>query len=362
MNFHRSEITILHLSLIDHVGPVLIDHMVNKLSLEKMHVLYTMSLQELIHDCSITSHQAQLIYHGLQNSNILDDELTLCQKYRIEWTTRYHDNYPLSLKHLNTPPVILYWQGKDPHGHQKSLSFIGSRQANWYAKEVMQLLIPPLIREGFTIVSGGAIGADTMAHQEALKANGSTVAVLGSGLLKPYPKQNERLFKEIIEKGGTVLSSFSVNTSPLPGNFPARNRIIAGLSQGVIIVQAAQKSGSLITAQFALEQGIEVGVIPGLITDPLSAGCHELIKQGAHIVTSGDDILAMLGHLVTKVQPIQAQEEINPLIRACSQPKTLDELITEMALSPVELQEQLICLQIEGKLSQDFLGRWQRVN
>jgi DNA processing protein len=358
---HTIQHTILHLSLIDHVGPVLIDHLVKQLTLEHFMSLYDMNVNQLIHHYSLTSHQAHLICDGLKNTQILHAELEACAKNNIQWTTRYDENYPSSLISLHAPPTVLYWQGKNPLEYTKNISFIGSRQANWYAKEVMHLLIPPLLPQGFAVVSGGAIGADTLAHQETLKANGSTIAVLGSGLLQPYPRQNIKLFKEIIEKGGTVLSPFQVNTAPLPGNFPARNRIIAGLSQAVIIVQAAQKSGTLITAQFALEQGIEVGVVPGLITDPLSAGCHDLIKQGACIITSSDDILAMLGQAVSLPNPPESKET-DPLILACSQPKTIDELVVETALSPLELQEKLICLQIEGKITQDFLGRWQRSN
>ncbi len=359
---HYQSNIILHLSLIDHIGPVLINHIVEHFSYERCIELYSMNIHELMQACSITRHQAQLIHDGLKNTDILHNELESCNKHAIYWTTRYEETYPSNLHSLYTPPAIIYWQGKNPATLSKAVSFIGSRQANWYAKEVMRFLIPPLVKEGYSIVSGGAIGADTMAHHEALKSLGNTIAILGSGLLKPYPKQNERLFKEIIEKGGCVISPFPVNTSPLPGNFPARNRLIAGLSQAVIIVQAAKKSGTLITAQFALDQGINIGVVPGLITDPLSSGCHDLIKQGASIITCSDDIFMMLGYSSLKTKPAEIVEKIDPLIVACSQPKTIDDLITETALSPLDLQEKLICLQIEGKLHQDFLGRWKRSN
>ena len=155
--------------------------------------------------------------------------------------------------------------------------------------------IPELVHNGCSIVSGGALGIDGLAHRATLEAQGVTVAVLGSGLLKPYPAAHKTLFKKIIECRGALVSCFPLLTEPKPALFPARNRIIAGLSRGCLVVQAGIPSGALITAQYAVDEGREVFAVPGSLDNPLSVGCHRLISQGATLVTSASDILASFG-------------------------------------------------------------------
>ena len=149
-----------------------------------------------------------------------------------------------------------------PQEHDACIAVVGSRSGTAYGKRAIQALIPPLVAQQWHIVSGGAMGIDAFAHQATLQAGGTTIAVLGSGLLQWYPAEHRRLFTEILEKNGTLLSAFPMNMEPLQGNFPARNRIIAGLSRACVVVQAAQKSGASITAKFALEQGREVFAVP----------------------------------------------------------------------------------------------------
>jgi Predicted Rossmann fold nucleotide-binding protein involved in DNA uptake len=155
-----------------------------------------------------------------------------------------------------------------------------------------------MVENGWVIVSGGAIGADSMAHAKTVACGGRTMAIIGSGLLNPYPSSNEKLFNDILASGGLILSPFGMQTVARPGNFPARNRVIAGLSLGCVVVQAAKKSGASITAQLALDNGREVFAVPGLFHDELSIGCHALIQQGAKIISDAYDILAEFPGLV----------------------------------------------------------------
>jgi len=240
-----------------------------------------------IHHCSVADlqqqgvsfSQAQAVVTGLADRSFLERELALIAQHRIGILTISDPEYPALLRAIYAPPPVLYYQGAKPT-FDKTLAFVGSRAGQQYARTVIGTLVPPLITAGCTIVSGGARGVDFYAHQTALDQAGSTVAVLGSGLLEPYPPTSKPLFTRIIESGSSLVSSFPLKTKPVAGNFPARNRIIAGLSQGCVVVAAADKSGALITARFALEQGREVFAVPGAIDDPLSVGCHRLIQQG----------------------------------------------------------------------------------
>ncbi|HWI54939.1 MAG TPA: DNA-processing protein DprA, partial [Desulfobacteria bacterium] len=175
-----------------------------------------------------------------------------------------------------------------------SFAIVGARKATYYGLSAAESIAGDLSRAGVCVVSGMARGIDAAAHRGALTGAGATAAVLGCGVDVVYPKENKRLMDEIIEKG-IVLSEFPPGTSPAAGNFPQRNRIIAGLSQGLMVVEAAEKSGSLITADFALEQGRDVFAVPGLVTSPLNRGAHRLIKQGARLVESAFDILEEMG-------------------------------------------------------------------
>ena len=267
----------------------------------------------------------------------------------------------------------MYWQGCRLDETHKHIAVVGSRNANHYGQRVINSLVPELVAHNFVIVSGGALGADSMAHRAALDAGGKTIVVLGSGLLQSYPATNVRLFETIINQGGTILSSFSLNRTAIPGNFPARNRIIAGLSHGCIVVQAAQKSGARITAQFALDQGREVFAVPGPVDDELSLGCHALIQDGAKLVNSVDDILQEFGQMTVKKGDYQTKiktltvpqtavtnlSEVQiKIVQSCRQPCSLDGLMQKTNLPLSTLQAELFDLQLAGKMQQDFTGMW----
>jgi DNA processing protein len=200
--------------------------------------------------------------------------------------------YPSMIAALPDAPVVLYVKGELPDGCVR-LALVGSRRATAYGRQMARELAGDLAALGVEIVSGGARGIDTWAHRGALEAGGRTVAVLGCGFAHTYPPENEDLF-EAIAASGAIVSEFPIETSPLAENFPRRNRLISALSAGTIVVEATDKSGSLITAGHALEQGREVMAVPGPVTSEQSRGCHRLIQQGAKLVQTVEDVLSEL--------------------------------------------------------------------
>lgn len=226
----------------------------------------------------------------------------------IEWERAHTDarlllladnDFPAMLTKGLTPPPLLFVRGDSQCLHQPALSIVGSRHATPQAMRITHDFAAALARKGVTITSGMASGADTAAHQGALQAMGTTVAVWGTGIDRVYPARNKNLATQIAAHG-CIISEFPLGTRPSPGNFPRRNRLIAALSQGTLVVEAATESGSLITARLAGEMGREVMAIPGSIDNPLSKGCHALIKQGAKLVENLEDILQECPRLLQK--------------------------------------------------------------
>jgi DNA processing protein len=213
----------------------------------------------------------------------------------INVLTRLDENYPDSLLQISDVPCILYYCGDISLLQQNALAVVGSRRATTYGLKQARLMAGELSQNGLVIVSGMARGIDAAAHRGALEKNGGTIAVLGSGLDRPYPRENIKLFQEISEKG-LVISEYPLDTEPVGYNFPIRNRIISGLSQGVFVVEARARSGSLITCDLALEQGKEVFALPGPVTSPNSIGPLRLIQYGAKLVIYPQDILEELGY------------------------------------------------------------------
>lgn len=371
MSHTPADYSVLHLSLIEGIGPATIAHLINNLGQEVLRDLYAMSAAQIMMVGKVSKGQAQAITTGLADLSLLEQELALGNKHNVRWMTILDSAYPAMLKQIYAPPSVLYWYGT-LNVTDKALAVIGSCAANAYAQRVINNFVPPLVQAGVVIVSGGALGADTMAHRAALEARGVTTVVLGSGLLHWYPGGNKRLFQEIIDNNGAIVSSFPLSTEPLPGNFPARNRIIAGLAQATLVVQAAAKSGARITAEFALDQGREVMAVPGAVDDPLSHGCHELIAQGALLAACPLTVLRALGMqqsesaVDVKPEQILAQQSMDtherpqrdPLLVFCSQPRSTDEIQLYMQLSSDKVTAKLFQLQLSGSLEQDFTGKW----
>lgn len=319
---------LLHLSLINGIGPVTI-HTIFSSVLNLDHI-YEYKIADWI-ALGVPASKAIALIAGLEDETLLQQELDLLARYGISYISLADDLYPVLLKQTYAPPTILYWQGVWQDLNTQTMAIIGARKANSYAKMCADMLVPDLVAQDWKIISGGALGADTFAHDAALKAGGTTVAVLGSGLLHWYPTQNASLFHRIKEKG-MLLSIFPLRTQPLQGNFPARNRVIAGIAQGCIVLQAEEKSGALITAKFALEYGRDVFAVPGPINDSLSFGSHHLIKQGATLVHTSQDVLELYGYKqidliqATHIQKVQEEDPDHDLLVHMIRPISLQSL------------------------------------
>jgi DNA processing protein len=266
--------------------------------------------------------------------------------------------YPKLLRQTSDPPPVLYVHGRTELLNGCCLAIVGSRAATAYGRRVAFSLAAHLVEASVTIVSGLAMGIDVEAHEGALSAEGGTVAVLGCGLDVVYPRQNSRIFHRIREKG-VLVSEYPLATRPEGFRFPARNRIIAGMSQGVVVVEAAKKSGSLITAQLALDEGREVFAVPGPVDSFKSAGTHWLLKQGAKLVQTAEDVLEELRpeRSLGKVDQLGERAELSPTLdpdalvllnyldsSSCAR----DELIVKSGFSTGRVNELLLFLELDG--------------
>jgi len=223
-------------------------------------------------------------------------ELELAEKLGVWIISLDDERYPPVLKRIYDPPVVLYIKGSLSSSDNLAIAIVGTRRCSLYGQEQSSRLAHLLSSAGFTICSGMARGIDTSAHQGALSAGGRTIAVQGCGLAKVFPPENKKLF-ELIAESGACISELPLQYEPLPENFPPRNRIIAGLSLGTIVIEAGLYSGALITARAALDNNREVMAVPGKIDSPLSKGAHQLIKQGAKLIESVEDVMEALGYI-----------------------------------------------------------------
>ncbi len=374
----------LHCSLINGIGPATVfgilsrllkkaDHeirdwpeLVALLNDYNVNMVYHATVNDLLM-AGIASHHATKFIIGLKDKKSLE---ALIDTIPIDGNivSIIDDNYPTMLRNIHQPPLVLYYQGDITLLKKRCIALVGSRLANAYAERVITDFVPELIAAGWCIVSGGARGVDTMAHEATRRHNGKTIVVLGSGLLQPYPPSNKKLFETLIRENNLIICPFAPQTPPDKGTFPARNRIISGLSEGCIIVQAARKSGALITAHHALEQGRLVFAVPGSIYDEISLGCHDLLKEGALVLNEAKDVLQEFGQAETryiqqKILPqislLQPKKTISGLLSYLTKPTTFDELLEKTGLEYTLLHEQLFALQLEGKVKQHFSGTWE---
>jgi len=268
-----------------------------------------------------------------------------------------HDNaYPLALRDIAGPPKELYYLGADPTDWlgRPRVAIVGSRGISPYGKQVTERLSRELAQRGIVIISGLALGVDGIAHAACLEAQGTTVAVLANGLDVVYPASHTQLARRILEQGGTLLSEYPEGTPSFKQHFIARNRIVAGLAQALLITEATEKSGTLHTARFALEQGRDVLAVPGNITSPNSIGTNNLIRSGATPITSVDDILYALGATHLPAEPIRrrgdtAEEQaiIDLLYTGISDGHTL---LIQTSLPAIQFNQALTMLEISGKI------------
>ena len=218
-------------------------------------------------------------------------ELAIAERGGVRILSRYDEAYPEILRHIYDPPLVLYVRGNLPAFDEKAVAVIGSRRVSRYGEEMTAMLAREAAAAGFTVVSGLAMGVDSIAHRAVVQASGVTVGVIGAGLLHLHPKENIPLAWEIIETGGAVMTEFPFDFPVSRQNFPRRNRIVAGLCKGTIVVEAGIDSGALITARLALESGRDVFAVPGRVDNPQARGCHKLIKEGAALIENFDDVL-----------------------------------------------------------------------
>jgi len=284
-------------------------------------------------------------------------EIKEAQEKRIRIITFLDTEYPKFLREIYDPPIVLYVLGEILSSDENAIGIVGSRGASYYGLSCAKTFSTYLARSGLSIVSGLARGIDTASHRACLDAGGRTLAVVGSGLNNIYPPENKDLFSQIAGQGA-VVSQFPLNTAPLARNFPIRNRIISGLSLGVLVVEANEKSGALITARYALEQDREVFAIPGKVSEATSSGTNSLIKQGAKMVTEPQEILeelrcnfsvscAPVGEASDQKSGGLDPEEAKVFKKLSDEPLALDELIFETGLNSSSLL--LILTQLELK-------------
>jgi DNA processing protein len=304
---------------------------------------------------------------GKEIASRLTDELDIEYGRRlIDWsekhgygvTTLVDPEYPALLRQLYDPPPFFFHKGILTKADGKAVAIVGSRSATDYGRAMAARIAGELCRHEVTIVSGMAIGVDSTSHRAALEAGGRTIAVLGSGIDVIYPRENKKLYHQISEQGA-VISEFFPGADPIPGNFPRRNRIIAGLSQAVIVVEAGEKSGALLTADLALAHGKKLFAVPGNLSSRLSAGTNDLIKSGANILTSTDDIFSVLPALKNDyIGPRKragddlTEGERRVIGRLSESPKQLDSLVRECQLSVTDAASYLLSLELRGLIKQ----------
>ncbi len=289
-----------------------------------------------------------------------DHQLHQLQRLGIQYLSIWDARYPPLLKQIPDAPALLFYKGQLPHPWPPTVAVVGTRNPSTYGRTVTERFVRELVQAGVAIVSGFARGIDTIAHTVALREGGFTIAVLGNGLDRIYPPENRRLF-ETMSQNGLILTEFLLGTGPDAVNFPRRNRIISGLCQGVLVVEAGQKSGAMITADYALQHNREVFAIPGPVTAPRSAGTNRLIQQGAKLVQSAQDILDELPPMESSpaTRPTPAEiPDLSPHHQAIlntlsfEEPRHIDQLVLKLQASPATLLADLLQLELKGLVKQ----------
>jgi DNA processing protein len=317
----------------------------------KMEKVWGASRQALI-EAGLESIQIEAVLEVVTKVDP-DKEMGKLAKFGIKALILADDDYPQILKEIADPPGILFVRGEILPCDELAIGVVGSRKYTNYGERATEKLVGPLASKKITIISGLALGIDTLAHRAALSSGGRTLAVLGCGLDQIYPSSNVRLADQIIQGRGAIISEFPLGTPAYRSNFPMRNRIIAGLSIGTLVVEGAVDSGSLITARAALDYNREVFAVPGSIFSDTSEGPNRLIQMGAKAVLEAKDILTELNIDQTKLEkeaqiiiPDSQNEEI--VLRLLGKPRLVDELIVESKLTPTLVNTTLIMLEMKG--------------
>lgn len=329
----------------------------------------------------VLSARLHAAMRGVQRDGTVDAELEAIAQSGAWLVNIDEPEYPALLRHIPDPPPLLWGRGAMTDGDALSLAIVGSRKCTLYGREQAERFASACSAAGLTIVSGGAYGIDAAAHRAVLRqhdmgGSGRTVAVIGSGLSNPYPTPHAEMFDEVVGRGGAVLSELPMHAPPKATQFPARNRIISGLSLGVLVVEAAQRSGALITARLAVEEhGRECMAVPGRVDSPASAGCHHILRQSwATLVTRPQDVLDQLGDAGSLLQLAEEDaaagngvpapagaagvslfeqnltEPQQKIVAACKEPRTLDELVALTGLDAAALRTAMTMLELRGTI------------
>lgn len=287
-------------------------------------------------------------YEALEVAKCFGDAII---KEGIGYITTEDEAYPDTLHNIDAKPFVLFYKGNIGllKSEEKSVGIVGSRNCSTYGVRVTSMIAKELALNGIKVISGGARGIDSVAHRECVNNNGKTIVVLGSGVDVPYPYENKNLFKEV-EKNGLIISEFLPGTAPKPYNFPRRNRIISGLSNALVVPEAAAKSGSLITVEYALNFGVPVFTVPGNIFSKESKGCNTLKSEGAHTFTDMEDIYLALKININKKKTVYKGVNSNILKVMGEEPIHIDEIINRSNIDREALYSILFDLQIKKEI------------
>jgi DNA processing protein len=347
------------LNMVDNIGSVRIKKLLEVFN--EARNIFRATHHELVATGILTPLMARHVLDASRRFSV-DREIESAEKNRIRILTIFDQDYPKILKEIYDPPIVLYVKGALIPADANAVALVGSRGASFYGLSCAEQFATKLARFGLTIVSGMARGIDTVSHRAALNAGGRTLAILGSGFNNIYPPENEGLFSQISENGA-CLTQFPLDTEPLARNFPIRNRIISGLARGVLVVEASAKSGALITARFACEQGREVYALPGKVSSETSLGTNDLIKQGARMVTKPEEILEDLASnfILSPVLPEAENKKCGcalfprelAIIKILSdEPKHIDLIAQESGLGISDSASILLQMELKGIVTQ----------
>lgn len=353
------------ISSIPNIGPKKIELLLNTFNTAEEVFKASGNVLEKVIENARLDQTVRFLSSDLESILHSKDKERIHKEYRrliergIRFISKEDEEYPDKLRQIYNAPFAIFVKGRLPGNEQKAIAIVGARECSSYGKEVTRYMAKSLAEEGVVILSGMARGIDTFAHKGALEAGGVTCAVLGCGIDICYPKENIKLYMEI-QKEGAIISEYAPGIQPFAGNFPMRNRIISALSDGILVVEAKEKSGSLITVDMGLEQGKEIYALPGRICDILSSGCNNLIKMGAKPVTTPMDILEDLfpnglGNAPKELQTSRMsfnERERKVLDCLGFEPMYIEAIANQTDIPVMELMEILIKLELQGLIRQ----------
>lgn len=317
-----------------------------------------------IEGCRFTDRDFQALIVN-RDMDVINKKMEYIMKHGIKFVTILDDHYPNKLRYIYDPPFILYYKGEQLSDNKKVISIVGARECSLYGMDTAKYLASILAKEDIVIISGLARGIDSYAHMGALSVDGVTYGIMGCGIDLCYPVENINLYMDIQKKGG-IISEYGPGVKPLAYHFPMRNRIISALSDGILVIEAKEKSGSLITVDMGLDQGKNIYAVPGRINDRLSSGCNNLIKMGAKLVTSPKDILEDLLEYVSEdahqleLTGILHHDEQAIYDLISSSPRHIEELLDITAFDIGNLTETLLSLELKDMIKQPMKNYYMK--